>query len=151
MAVRLARSMGGRPVELPEGGKPAYHAAAVFSGNFAVTLMAGGVALLTSLGFSEPEARGLLLPLLRGTLANLEGTNAETALTGPFARGDLGAVAAHVEAMAVRAPGFLPAYVELARATAAWLAWSPARRAALERALRVTCADSPGSRSEAAP
>jgi nicotinate (nicotinamide) nucleotide adenylyltransferase len=138
VATRLARAMGGRPVEVPAGGKPAYHAAAVFSGNFAVTLMAGGVALLESLGFDEAQARGLLLPLLRGTLANLDAGPAQNALTGPFARGDLGAVRAHVEALGERAPEFLEAYRALARATAGWLGWSPARVAALEAALMQT-------------
>lgn len=138
VATRLAKAMGGRPVEVPAGGKPAYHAAAVFSGNFAVTLMAGGVALLESLGFDEAQARGLLLPLLRGTLANLDAGPAQTALTGPFARGDLGAVRAHVEALGDRAPGFLEAYRALARATAGWLGWSAARVAALEAALTQT-------------
>lgn len=134
-AGQLARAVGGRPVEIPLGGKPAYHAAAVFSGNFAVTLMAGGVALLASLGFSEPDARGLLLPLLRGTLANLAASPSEAALTGPFARGDVAAAEAHLRELACRAPNFLPAYVALARATAGWLDWPAARRAALESVL----------------
>lgn len=138
VATRLARAVGGRPVTVPTGGKPTYHAAAVLSGNFAVTLMAGGVALLASLGFAEAEARGLLLPLLRGTLANLEATPAEQALTGPFARGDLGAVEAHVAAIRAAAPGFLEAYVELARTTARWLGWSDERLAALEARLGVS-------------
>ncbi len=136
VAARLARVMGGRPVNVPDGGKPAYHAAAVLSGNFAVTLMAGGVALLMSMGFLEPEARGLLLPLLRGTLANLEAQRAEEALTGPFARGDLEAVRAHVGSLAERAPDFLPAYCALARVTARWLAWTPAQMCLLENALQ---------------
>ena len=148
LAARLARSMGGRPVDIPDGGKPTYHAAAVFSGNFATTLMAGGVALLSSLGFAEPEARGLLLPLLRGTLANLEATPAELALTGPFARADVEAVSAHVAAMAERAPDFLPAYIALARATAHWLGWSKKQTLALERALERTGAQ---AAPEAAP
>lgn len=131
----LARAVGGRPVEVPAGGKPTYHAAAVLSGNFAVTLMAGGVALLTSLGFSESDARGLLLPLLRGTLANLAAGPAESALTGPFARGDVVAVEAHLTALSARAPTFLAAYVALARATATWLRWTPERRASLEAVL----------------
>jgi len=134
-AALLARAVGGRPVEVPTGGKPTYHAAAVLSGNFAVTLMAGGVALLMSLGFSESDARGLLLPLLRGTLANLATGPSEAALTGPFARGDVGAVDAHLTALAVQAPTFLAAYVALARTTADWLRWPPEQRALLEGVL----------------
>jgi nicotinate (nicotinamide) nucleotide adenylyltransferase len=132
----LVRALGGRPVEIAAGGKPAYHAAAVLAANFAVTLAAGGTCLLQGVGLSEPDARALLTPLLRGTVANLERVPATEALTGPFARGDLAAVAAHVAALAEHAPDFLEAYRALARTTARWLGWDEEKRAALEAALR---------------
>jgi predicted short-subunit dehydrogenase-like oxidoreductase (DUF2520 family) len=131
----LAEAVGGRPVTIPPGGKPAYHAAAVLSANFVATLTGGGVALLEALGLTDAEARRLLTPLLRGTLANLERVPAAEALTGPFARGDLDAVAAHVAALRDKAPEFLGIYRELGRTTARWLRWDAARLEALEAAL----------------
>jgi nicotinate (nicotinamide) nucleotide adenylyltransferase len=135
IARALAEAVGGRPVTIPAGGKPAYHAAAVLSANFVATLTGGGVALLEALGLSDAEARRLLTPLLRGTVANLERVPAAEALTGPFARGDLDAVAAHVAALRAKVPEFLGISRELGRTTARWLGWDAARLSALEAAL----------------
>lgn len=135
----LARAVGGRPVRLPAGEKAAYHAAAVLAANFVTTLGAGGVALLEALGLDEPTARAMLLPLLRGTVDHLAAAPAAEALTGPFARGDLETVRAHVPAIARHAPRFLDAYRALARATAHMLDWPAERRRLLDAAL-----DAPG-------
>lgn len=135
IAEAVARAVGGRPVRLPAGQKAAYHAAAVLSANFATTLGAGGVALLEALGLDEPTARAMLAPLLRGTVEHFAAAPAADALTGPFARGDLDTVAAHVEAIARHAPEWLPVYRALGRATARMLGWPAARRARLDTIL----------------
>ncbi len=131
----LARSMGARPVELPAGTKGAYHAAAVLAANFCTTLGAGGVAVLVDLGVDGVTARDMLLPLLRGTLEHFASTDGIAALTGPFSRGDLSAVEAHVAALRIHGPAWFDAYAAMARATAAWLGWSPEKCAALEALL----------------
>ena len=123
VARELARVVGARPIEIPLGEKAAYHAAAVFSANFATTLAAGGIALLTDLQIAEPSARAMLIPLLRGTVDSLESRPAFEALTGPFARRDLAAIEAHLGALRQHAPLFLRAYCELAQTTARWLGW----------------------------
>jgi len=136
-ATALVRAMGGLPVSLPAGGKVAWHAAAVLSANFVAVLTAGALELLASLGIAEADGRALLNPLQRGTLARLAQHPAAEALTGPFARGDWAAVAAHVQVLAERAPNFLECYQSLARTTARWLQWSPAVVQALENALQA--------------
>lgn len=134
-ARRLVAAVGARPVELPSGEKAAYHAAAVFSANFVTTLGAGGVALLGALGVDEATARGMLAPLLRGTVTHFERTPGVAALTGPFARGDVDAVAAHVEALRRHAPDLIEPYAALARVTARWAGWSEPQRARLDALL----------------
>lgn len=134
-ARRLAEAFGGRPVTVPSGEKPAYHAAAVVSANFMTTLAAAGVALLAAIGVDAPTARRMLTPLWQGTVRRNATLDAPDALTGPMARHDLAAVAAHVEAIGRHAPQFSAAYAELARTTAVWLGWSASQRAALETAL----------------
>lgn len=134
-AEALARAVGGRPVRLPAGEKAAYHAAAVLAANFATTLGAGGVALLEALGLAEPTARAMLTPLLEGTVKHLAASPAAEALTGPFARGDLETVAAHVPAIARHAPQYLDTYRAVARATAAMLGWPDDRRRRLDAIL----------------
>jgi len=57
------------------------------------------------------------LPLVRGTLANIERLGIPGALTGPIARGDAVTVAGHVAALQRRAPELLDLYRVLARQT----------------------------------
>ncbi len=104
----------------------------MLSANFATVLGAGGVALLTALGVEPGTARDMLVPLLRGTLDHFAVTEGAAALTGPFARGDLDAVRAHLAAIDRHAPAWRPAYVALARVAAGWLGWDGARQASLE-------------------
>ncbi len=142
-AEALVQVFGGRPVALPEDGKAAYHAAAVLAANFATTLGAGGVALLSALGVPPTTARDMLVPLLRGTVDHFAISGAAQALTGPFARGDLEAVAVHVAALEERAPAWLEVYAAMARGTARWLEWRPEKTAALEVALAGASKKSP--------
>ena len=63
----------------------------------------------------EAAAWQALLPLFKGTAANLERTaSPRTALTGPIARGDVTTVAKH---LAVLPPELLDAYCSLGLAT----------------------------------
>jgi len=131
----LVEAMGGHPVSLPEGGKAAYHAAAVLSANFATALGAGGGALLEALGVSESMARAMLVPLLQGTVDHLAQAPAREALTGPFARRDFAAVAAHVEAIDNLAPQWRETYAALARVCAKIMGWTERERAELDDCL----------------
>jgi predicted short-subunit dehydrogenase-like oxidoreductase (DUF2520 family) len=131
----LVEAVGGHPVSVPEGGKAAYHAAAVLSANFATALGAGGGALLEALGVSESMARAMLVPLLQGTVDHLAEAPAREALTGPFARRDLEAVTAHVKAIENLAPQWREAYAALARACARLMGWNERERAELDECL----------------
>jgi len=112
-------------LEIKPDVKALYHAAAVLVSNYSVTLFAAGAELFerslrTKTG-GRQRARGdrALLPLLDGTLANLEELGLPYALTGPIARGDVGVVEGHVRAFRRRARGFLPLYYMLGRRTIA--------------------------------
>ena len=54
-----------------------------------------------------------MLPLLKGTLNNIENLGVPNALTGPIARGDIGTVQIHLNTLQNTAPAILPAYCEL--------------------------------------
>jgi predicted short-subunit dehydrogenase-like oxidoreductase (DUF2520 family) len=58
-----------------------------------------------------------VLPLVRGTLTNIERLGIPGALTGPIARGDVQTVAGHVTALRQRVPELLELYRVLARQT----------------------------------
>ncbi|MDX9710119.1 MAG: DUF2520 domain-containing protein [Trichloromonas sp.] len=97
---QLVRDMGGIPFRIRGEQKPLYHAAACVASNYMVTLAAVAGRILASCGFAEEEAVRLLNPLLQGTVRNLTALDPPRALTGPIARGDVGTVARHLEALA---------------------------------------------------
>jgi predicted short-subunit dehydrogenase-like oxidoreductase (DUF2520 family) len=122
MAQALVRLLGG--VELDIGGSDPlamalYHAAASMASNFLVALLDAAAAALGAAGPSlarAPEAAlRALLPLMAGTLQNLQSVGIERALTGPIARGDAGTVARHLHALGERTPELIPIYLALGR------------------------------------
>lgn len=96
---RLAGHIGARTLDIPPGGKGAYHAAAVMSSNFPVILAALAADLLAGLGVPERSAEQAVHSLMEGAVANLADTPAEAALTGPVARGDAAAVMRHLASL----------------------------------------------------
>jgi len=107
---RLARSLGAKPLRLPEGGRALYHAAANFSGAFVIALVQETIALWKKLGIAEADALAALLPLLRGTVDNVERLGAAGGLGSAVARGDLGTLRRHLDALAQSAPDSLELY-----------------------------------------
>ncbi|MCH6472208.1 Rossmann-like and DUF2520 domain-containing protein [Sinomonas terrae] len=96
IAQALVVEMGAEPVVIAEGDRAAYHAALAHGSNHLVTLVAQAAEVLGRIGVDEPDR--LLGPLLRASLENALAAG-ESALTGPVARGDIGTVAAHAEAL----------------------------------------------------
>ena len=113
----MAVSLEGRWIELKPGDKVVYHAAAVLACNYLVTLVKLATDLWQTFGVSTSEATRALLPLLRGTINNLDNVGLPQCLTGPIARGDLGTVGKHLAALENSAPELLPTYRELGRQT----------------------------------
>ena len=95
----IAVDLGAKPFTIKTEGKILYHAAAVVASNYLVTLMDLAIKLMAASGVSESEAFEILKPLIKGTLTNIETTGIPDALTGPIARGDVGIVEKHVQAI----------------------------------------------------
>jgi predicted short-subunit dehydrogenase-like oxidoreductase (DUF2520 family) len=115
LLAELAEAIGARPVRLPPGSKPAYHAAAVLAAGGFTALLDAIAELGRGAGLEEAAALAVYAPLIRQTLANAERLGIAAALTGPMVRGDEGTVRAHLEAMADLAPGATELYVAAAR------------------------------------
>ena len=109
----LSSLLSGNCVELKPGDKVLYHAAAVFASNYLVTLVKLALDLWKDFGVSSEEATRALLPLLRGTLNNIDHIGLPDCLTGPVARGDVGTIERHLRALAASNPCSLSAYKEL--------------------------------------
>ena len=110
---KLAADLGGEWVRLSAGDKVLYHTAAVIACNYLVTLVKLATDLWQNFGASPQQATKALLPLLRGTLNNIDNVGIPDCLTGPIARGDSGTVAKHIVALEQSAPGILTTYREL--------------------------------------
>jgi predicted short-subunit dehydrogenase-like oxidoreductase (DUF2520 family) len=109
----LTHLLNGHWVGLKQGDKVLYHAAAVFACNYLVTLVKLALDLWKDFGVSSNEATRALLPLLRGTLNNIDSIGLPNCLTGPVARGDVGTIERHLGALDVKNPSLLTAYKEL--------------------------------------
>jgi predicted short-subunit dehydrogenase-like oxidoreductase (DUF2520 family) len=95
----LVVALDGRPILIEPAAKALYHAGAAAASNFLVTLVDYAVALLSKAGIPRDVALSGLLPLIKGTVTNLEEVGLPGALTGPIARGDVGTVKRHLRAL----------------------------------------------------
>lgn len=93
---RLAGHVGARTLDIPAGGKPAYHAAAVMASNFTVALAYAASHLMQKAGVAERSAQGAVERLVEAATANLAASGPVDALTGPVVRGDAETVRKHV-------------------------------------------------------
>jgi len=105
--------LNGNWVELKPGDKVLYHAAAVFACNYLVTLVKLALDLWLDFGVSSKEATRALLPLLTGTINNIDNIGLPDCLTGPVARGDSDTIERHLRALETRSPYLLTTYKEL--------------------------------------
>jgi predicted short-subunit dehydrogenase-like oxidoreductase (DUF2520 family) len=113
MLKELTSLLNGNWVELKPGDKVLYHAAAVFACNYLVTLIKLALDLWLNFGVSSKEATRALLPLLEGTINNIDNVGLPNCLTGPVARGDLGTIERHLSALEAKSPSLLTTYKEL--------------------------------------
>ncbi len=96
---RLVVAFGGMPVTIPMEAKSLYHLIAVLLSNDLVALIAVGLETARALGLSERQALRLYMPLVRGTLDNVERLGPVKALTGPVSRGDASTLRLHAEVL----------------------------------------------------
>jgi len=113
----MAAALDGNWVELKAKDKVLYHAAAVLACNYMVTLVKLATDLWQSFDVPQEKATKALVPLLRGTLHNIETIGIPQCLTGPIARGDIGTINKHLDALEAAAPHLLSTYRELGRQT----------------------------------
>ncbi len=95
----LAHALDGFPVVIGTEEKTLYHAGATLLSNGLVALVGEGIRVLEQAGIKSEDALSMALPLLRGTLLNIERGGILEALTGPIERGDTETVKAHLKAL----------------------------------------------------
>lgn len=113
----MATTLEGQWIELKAEDKVIYHASAVIACNYMVTLVKLTTDLWQTFAIPQHQATQALLPLLRGTLNNIDTVGIPQCLTGPVARGDTGTIRKHLDALHQVDPALLSTYRELGRQT----------------------------------
>lgn len=129
-ARELVRALGARAIELEEGGKPLFHAAASLASNALVALLDVAQQIAERGGAPPMAGRIALAELARTTLENVAHLGAPHALTGPIERGERETIELHLAALRAKAPELLADYATFARATLA----SALRKGSLDEA-----------------
>lgn len=109
-ALVIVRDLNGIPIFITAAQKPLYHAAACFASNYLVSLLNIVETIYESIGISNENARKAYLPLIYGTLRNIEQKGLIQALTGPIARGDEGTIKKHIVSINKTQPQYLSLY-----------------------------------------
>lgn len=112
----LAARLGGTSIRLDAASRPLYHASAVMVGPLTSALAGLAGELWQALGVDREAGIRALAPLLVATAKHVSEHGIPAALTGPYARGDVGPVRSHVEALGRVRPETLHAYAALALA-----------------------------------
>jgi predicted short-subunit dehydrogenase-like oxidoreductase (DUF2520 family) len=112
----VAIRLGGRVVEIKGSDRVLYHASAIMASNYLVTLVSLATGLWQGFGTQEQAIRALI-PLIRGTLDNIELIGIPDCLTGPISRGDTETIEKHISAIEGATPNTLEVYRLLALQT----------------------------------
>jgi len=113
----IARALKGDIVYLSSEDKVLWHAAAAIACNYFVTIEKLATDLWKNFGKTSADGVKAYMPLLRGTLINIENTGFPKCLTGPIARGDVATIRRHLKALEKYAPDLVPLYKQLGRFT----------------------------------
>ncbi|OGP66387.1 MAG: hypothetical protein A2W27_01280 [Deltaproteobacteria bacterium RBG_16_44_11] len=98
-AKNIVRDLGGIPIFISDKQKPLYHAAACLASNYFVCLLNAVESIYQAIGIDEKKAKKAYLPLVYGSLKNIERSGSTKSLTGPIARGDFGTIKKHIAAI----------------------------------------------------
>jgi len=114
----LVKELGGEPVTISPESKPLYHAALCTASNYLVTVTDLAVQMLEKVGIDKKDALKMIMPLIWGTVRNLETVGLPGALTGPVSRGDLQTLKGHLGTIQRLLPEYLEVYKKLGSLTA---------------------------------
>ncbi len=113
----VARDLGCHVIAIPTERKALYHAAGCVASNYLVALQNAALKLNRAAGMGAADALRIMMPLLKGTVDNLQKVGLPDCLTGPIARGDVQTVRRHLDAIGEFVPDLLPLYRVMGRET----------------------------------
>lgn len=107
-------------IDIKKENKLLYHAASCLCANFFLPLLDAAKRIYLDIGFSSQDADALMFPLLSQAMENIVQNGFESALTGPFSRGDCSTIQKHICALELEAPDYAPLYRYMGQLTAAF-------------------------------
>jgi len=110
-------ALKGRWMMLRGEDKALYHASICIACNYLYTLVGIATDLWKNFDISQSDAVQACMPILTGTLNNIEKVGFPGCLTGPIARGDVGTIRKHLDALQKADPALVPLYKSLGLAT----------------------------------
>ncbi len=113
----FADALNGKWMELHEEDKALYHASICIACNYFYTLVHLATDMWKHFGISQSDAVAACMPILTGTLNNIEHVGFPGCLTGPIARGDVGTIQKHIAALTESEPSLVPLYKALGMET----------------------------------
>ncbi|MBE0426543.1 MAG: DUF2520 domain-containing protein [Nitrospirae bacterium] len=117
VAREIVKAFDGREITLKVDKKPLYHAGAAVVSNFLVATVGLGLDFHEAAGINRKESLNALMPLIKGTVKNIETLGIPSALTGPIARGDSNIIEDHLKAIPKDRQDLIILYSELGRYT----------------------------------
>jgi predicted short-subunit dehydrogenase-like oxidoreductase (DUF2520 family) len=117
VAQEIVAALKGKEIMLHVDKKPLYHAGATVVSNYLVATIGFGLELYEAAGITIENSLKALMPLIKGTIKNIEAIGIPSALTGPIARGDAEIVECHLNALSKERQGLVRLYTELGRYT----------------------------------
>jgi len=112
----LAEDLGARSFQLKASDRAAYHASAVMACGLVAGLTGLAADMWTTFGMTREDGLNALAPLVTQTGGQIERLGVPGAITGPYVRGDVDTVRAHLAATAAAGSDIGAAYAALALA-----------------------------------
>jgi predicted short-subunit dehydrogenase-like oxidoreductase (DUF2520 family) len=120
VARKVTRDLGGEAFSISKTSKIAYHAWGGFSSPLLVAMLVTAEQVARAAGLSTAQARKIMLPIVKQTLANYSALGPGGAFSGPIVRGDATIVRKHLRTLQ-KIPRAKEVYVALARAALQYL------------------------------
>lgn len=117
VAREIVTALKGKELTLQVNKKSLYHAGASVASNFLVATIGFGLELFEAAGINRQDALNALMPLIKGTVKNIEAIGIPLALTGPISRGDTTVVEDHLKAISKERKNLVQLYTKLGNYT----------------------------------
>ncbi|MFW6055800.1 MAG: Rossmann-like and DUF2520 domain-containing protein [Chloroflexota bacterium] len=109
----FVQALDGRALMLKEEDKALYHASICIACNYMYTIVNIATEMWKHFGIDQADALTACMPILKGTLNNIEHVGFPGCLTGPIARGDVGTIRKHLQALQENEPDRVALYKAL--------------------------------------